>query len=305
VADSKTLKLLLVEDDLEDEELLCEALIEIEENRQWCNWRTSSIVHVEQLSDALDCLRRDWFDVILLNLSLSDSPALLDSFLETKTCANGAPIVVLADQDDENLANRLLREGAQDVVLKSELECGSLARSLRYAVERQRRTAALRSSPFMDDLTGTLTRQGFLTIADYYSRLSRHTQKTLLMASIEISGIPISTQEHREARDLILMEAAEILRGVFEAPALLGRLETCRFGLIAVGLTETTLQAMLNRAAADIEDAGMSLGRPPATVRYSVTELDPASPNEELLGEDGAEFAARTRRPMKTVMLAD
>ena len=52
-------KLLVVEDDLEDEQLLCEALIEIEENRQWCNWRSASIVQVDQLADALDCLRRE------------------------------------------------------------------------------------------------------------------------------------------------------------------------------------------------------------------------------------------------------
>src|ERR1700686_2289112 len=128
---------------MEDEQLLSEALSEIEENRQWCNWRTSSIVHVEQLADALDCLRRDWFDVVLLNLSLPDSPALLDSFLEANAYSRGAPIVVLADQEDENLANRLLREGAQDVVLKSELECAPLARSIRYAIERQRRMGAL------------------------------------------------------------------------------------------------------------------------------------------------------------------
>ncbi len=305
MTDPKTLKLLLVEDDLQDEQLLSEALIEIEENRQWCNWRTSNIVHVEQLADALDCLSRDWFDVVLLNLSLPDSPALLDSFLEASAHARGAPIVVLADQEDEHLANRLLREGAQDVVLKSELECSSLAHSLRYAVERQRRTTHLRSLPFVDELTGTLTRQGFLTIAHHYVQLSRHDRKTLLMASVDIAGVPKKTQDDREARELLLIRAAEALRGVFEAPALLGRVNTCRFGLITVGLSGTTVAALLNRVAAGIEDAAASAGRPPATVRYSVAELDSNTSPEELLGEDSDEFAARTHRPVKTVMLAD
>ena len=145
MAESKTLKLLVIEDDLEDEALLCEALIEIEEHRQWCNWRTASIVQVEQLSDALDCLRQDSFDAVLLNLSLPDSPVLLDSFLEVTTCAPGTPIVVLADEEDENLANRLLREGAQDIVLKSELECAPLARSLRYALSVNAEPARFRS----------------------------------------------------------------------------------------------------------------------------------------------------------------
>ncbi len=132
----KTLKLLLVEDDLEDEHLLSEALLEIEENRQWCNWRTSSVVPVDRLADALDCLHRDSFHAVLLNLSLPDSPTLLDSFLEVSACAGSAPILVLADEPDENLANRLLREGAQDILVKAEIECPSLARAVRHAIER-------------------------------------------------------------------------------------------------------------------------------------------------------------------------
>ena len=305
MTDSKNLKLLLVEDDLEDEQLLCEALIEIEENRQWCNWRTSSIVHVEQLADAVDCLRREWFDAVLLNLSLPDSPALLDSFLEANAQARGIPIVVLADEDDENLANRLLREGAQDIVLKSELECVTLARSLRYAIERQRRTSTLRSAPLVDDLTGTLTRQGFLTIALHYAQLSRHSRKALVMATIDIVNIPDATPDHREARDLLLIQAAEALRSTFEAPSLLGRVDRYRFELITVGLTPTTVQALLNRVAAKIEDASSGGGRPSATVRYSVAELDSDTNPEERLLEDGHEFAASTHRRMKTVMLAD
>ena len=139
VPDAKILKLLIVEDCLEDEELLCEALLEIEENRLWCNWRASSIAPVDRLSDAIHCLARERFDAILLNLSLPDSPALLDSFLEVSACAGETPILVLADEGDDYLANRLLRDGAQDVLVKSEIECLPLARAIRFAIERQRR----------------------------------------------------------------------------------------------------------------------------------------------------------------------
>jgi DNA-binding response OmpR family regulator len=143
VPDPRILKILLVEDDLEDEQLLGQAFIEIQENRQWCNWRSASVVQVGQLADAIDCLRevclsQDTFDIVLLNLSLPDSPTLVDSFVSIHANAHGVPIVVLADEADENLAHRLLREGAQDVLVKPELECAPLARSIRYAVERQR-----------------------------------------------------------------------------------------------------------------------------------------------------------------------
>jgi two-component system cell cycle response regulator len=178
---SKTLKLLVVEDDLEDEQLLCQALIEIEENRQWWHWSAAAVVQVDQLTDALDCLRRERFDAVLLNLSLPDSPSLLDTFLEVTACAPEAPIIVLADEPDENLANRLLREGAQDVLLKSDLDCAPLARSIRYSIERQRRIAPLQISSSAGDLAGTSTQPVVPEVSEDYE---------LLLASLEISDLP-------------------------------------------------------------------------------------------------------------------
>jgi PleD family two-component response regulator len=304
VNESKSLKLLVVEDDLEDEELLCQALIEIEENRQWCNWRTASIVHVQQLSDALDCLRREWFDAILLNLSLPDSPALLDSFLEVNSSARGTPIVVLADQDDENLANRLLREGAQDVFLKPELECAPLARSIRYAIERQRTSKALRCSPFFDDLTGTLTRQGFLTIAQHYRRLAPHGDANLILAIIQFEDFQARTAEDRDLRELLLIRAGEVLRAMIPEPAVIGRLERWRFGLMTAGITGDRVVELLNQVVAQLEDAARNGPRQIATICFSSFELQPEDNIEELLDNYGPE-----RLPLpagsETVMLAD
>jgi two-component system cell cycle response regulator len=288
VADSRALKLLLVEDDLEDEQLVCEALIEIEEQRQWCNWRSSSVVQVDRLADALDCLRRQAFDVILLNLSLPDSPILLDSFLETNAQSNGAPIVVLGDEEDENLANWLLREGAQDVLLKRELECAPLARSLRYAIERQRKIETLRASPFLDELTGTLTEQAFFTMARHSAQLSRQSRSVLLAGSVDIGEIPEETQHDREVRELILIRAAEALRQTFQAPALVGRLGQRCFGLVLAGMTELAAENLLHRAAVEIE----------AAVSVSFQELDLDTDIEQ-------QFTAGTRQRAKAAILAD
>jgi len=283
VADSKAIKLLLVEDDLEDEQLVCEALIEIEEQWQWCNWRSSSIVQVERLADALDCLRQQTFDIILLNLSLPDSPILLDSFLETNGAARGAPIVVLADEEDDNLANWLLREGAQDVLLKSELECAPLARSLRYAIERQRKIETLRAAPFLDELTGALTSRAFFTIARHSVQLSRQSRSVLLAGSIEILELSEKTQDGREVRELVFIRAAEVLRQTFEAPAIVGRLAPSCFGLIVTGMNGLTGENLLHRAAIEIEQAAHSQGQPHATVRFSVQEVDLDTGIEEQL----------------------
>jgi PleD family two-component response regulator len=302
---SKPIKLLLVEDDLAGEQFLPEALIEIEENRQWCNWRTTSVVHVEQLQEALDCLRNDCFDVVLLNLSLPDSPMLLNTFHQVNDQAHAAPVIVLADEDDANLANLLLREGAQDVLLKSDMDGAMLARSLRYAIERQHRITMLGLSPFEDVLTGALTRACFLHLGAHYVALSRLTHVPLLLASIEISEMPGETAEGHEARDLLLLRAAEVLSSAFETPSLVARVGQSRFGLLTAGLTETTLEALLNRAALDIENVARERERPSGTVRFSVAPIRQDASLEKMLGHDGSEFAESAHTRAKTAMLAD
>ena len=255
MADSKNLQFLLVEDDLEDEHLLSEAFLEIEEQRLWWNGLATSIVQVACLADALDCLRQQPFDAILLNLSLPDSPALLDSFIEVKAAAGAAPIVVLADEADENLAHLLLREGAQDILVKSEIDCGPLARCIRYAFERQRR---YRPS-FTDALTGTLTPDAFETISSYYQRLDT----PLLSASLELSGLG------RETRDLVLIQAAEILRATFDSAALISR-TGAGFRLLTAGLTAAAVETLLHVAAREIESTAHH--RP----SFSLTVPEPA-----------------------------
>ena len=305
MTDSKTLKLLLVEDDLQDEHLISEALIEIEETRLWSNWRNSSIVQVEQLTDALDCLGQEAFDAILLNLSLPDSPALLDTFVEVYAAANGAPIVVLADEDDTNLANRLLREGAQDVLLKSELECVPMARSVRYAIERQRRAQTQGSSAFSDPLTGALTRQAFLTIAERAAQLASSKSTILLLGFLEISPLAHNNLNEREACDILLIRAVDSLRARFQPPSMIGRIGRGCFAIVTAGLTETILEAMLNRAALEIEAAAPEMDGQAPGVPFSVAELEPDCNLEELLADNAAAFAENTHRRAKTAMLAD
>jgi CheY-like chemotaxis protein len=283
VPDPRILKILLVEDDLEDEQLLSEAFVEIEENRQWCNWRTASVVQVGQLAGAVDCLgqgcsNNDAFDIVLLNLSLPDSPTLLYSFLDTHAKARGTPIVVLADQADENLAHRLLREGAQDVLVKPELECAPLARSIRYAVERHRRARGLQASAFIDNLTGVLSSDALLHVAAGYSKLPLR----LLAASVEVLC------DDRDSREPRLILAAETLRDAFEPPSFLGRWDRSRFCAITAGLAETTVEAMLDRAAAKIG----------GDVRFLLAPLHAGDNLEDLL-------AAELHPREKTAILAD
>ncbi|MBD2448298.1 response regulator [Nostoc sp. FACHB-152] len=134
----KLIKVLLVEDNPGDVFLLQELLKEV-------NTTKVELRPVERLSEALNLLAHDSFDVMLLDLSLPDSQGI-STFLSANRQAKATPIIVLTGLDDETLALRAMQEGAQDYLVKGQVTGDLLVRSMRYAIERQRIEDALRQS---------------------------------------------------------------------------------------------------------------------------------------------------------------
>jgi two-component system, cell cycle sensor histidine kinase and response regulator CckA len=135
-SETRPLRVLLVEDSPTDRLLLQEML------------KTSKsvlfqVTHVEYLSEALQQLAAERFDVVLLDLSLPDSLGL-ETFTVLHAQALAVPVVVLTGLNDETLAVEAVREGAQDYLVKGQLEGHLLVRAIRYAIERKRAEEALR-----------------------------------------------------------------------------------------------------------------------------------------------------------------
>jgi two-component system cell cycle sensor histidine kinase/response regulator CckA len=91
----------------------------------------------DQLSAGLKRLAQGGIDLVLLDLSLPDSQGL-DTFIRTHEAAPDVPIVLLTGLDDASLGFTALREGAQDYIVKWQLNSDMLVRLTRYAVERHR-----------------------------------------------------------------------------------------------------------------------------------------------------------------------
>jgi serine phosphatase RsbU (regulator of sigma subunit) len=132
----RSVKILLVEDDPDDVWILRSLL-----GDRWDG--PLELIHVELLSSALEACRRDAFDVLLLDLSLPDSQGL-ETFLQLSAQAGEIPIVVLTGLDDEQTAIKAVQAGAQDYLIKGQLDDNLLLRALRYAIERSRRDHAER-----------------------------------------------------------------------------------------------------------------------------------------------------------------
>jgi diguanylate cyclase (GGDEF)-like protein/PAS domain S-box-containing protein len=104
-----------------------------------------SVTHVQRLALALARLREGGTDVVLLDLNLPDSLGL-SGFEEIHRAAPSAPVIVLTNVQSEAIAARAVRMGAQDYLVKREVNEILLRRAIRYAVERKRAEEALRAS---------------------------------------------------------------------------------------------------------------------------------------------------------------
>jgi len=127
--------LLLIEDNPGDARLLREMLGEQTSHQ-------TELTHVERMGVAEKHLAEHAVDIILLDLGLPDAQGL-GAVRRAHTLAPRVPLVVLTGLDDESLAAQALQEGAQDYLIKGQIETRGLLRALRYAVERKAMEEAL------------------------------------------------------------------------------------------------------------------------------------------------------------------
>jgi sigma-B regulation protein RsbU (phosphoserine phosphatase) len=95
------------------------------------------IVRVNQLANALDQLGSHSFDLILLELSLSDSQGL-NTFSQVRAVTPHTPVIVMADTGEEELASRTIWMGAQDYLIASQITGAVLTSTIHKTIDRHR-----------------------------------------------------------------------------------------------------------------------------------------------------------------------
>jgi len=244
-------------------------------------------------------------DVLLLDLNLYTSvreairaprgmPAggvapRAEIFRRAKSAAPHVPVVLLAEPQDIPLAEFLVREGAQDFMVKSQVDCVPLAHALRNAMERHRYLESARATAMTDPLTGLLNRAVFLALAERDRKLALGTHRRILLAVGEASGVanentagdPLSKDQ---GADLALVKIAEQLLAVSGPTDLVARIGGRRFG-IAVHETE---QQSWEEAWDRLKTASTGM---PLTIGAAVFDPNLPATLEDLLEEAERELA--------------
>jgi len=133
-ASIRKLKVLLIEDNPGDARLIREYLSD-EAGAAF------SVEHAPLLAAGLARLAQGGVDLVLLDLSLPDSP-MPKTFKLVHDAAPEVPIIVMSGLDDEDFAIQTVKEGAQDYLVKNQVETRLLVHAMRYAIERKRVTDA-------------------------------------------------------------------------------------------------------------------------------------------------------------------
>jgi PAS domain S-box-containing protein len=101
------------------------------------------ITHVTNMAEAIRHMAVGRYDLVMLDLTLPDSSGL-QTFEKAHSVADRVPIIIMTALDDEDLALRAVRGGAQDYLVKGTLTTDLVVRSMRYAIERKRSEDAVR-----------------------------------------------------------------------------------------------------------------------------------------------------------------
>lgn len=132
------IEILFFEDNLGDANLIEEMLEEFADFPY-------ELTNVETLKEGLELLRKHQFNVILSDLRLPDSDGI-DTFLDIHAVNSRIPIIILTGIHDEKTGIDSVKKGAQDYLVKGQVDGRLLNRSIRYSIERKRAEEELQKS---------------------------------------------------------------------------------------------------------------------------------------------------------------
>jgi diguanylate cyclase (GGDEF)-like protein len=254
------LRVLLVESEPEDILFLQDVLTEIGDGGYWSQWLHIETLHAANWTDASAILIKEPVDIILLDLDLADGRGM-ETFRWSQTVAQHIPVVVLTTPSEEIPGVRLLRDGAQDILLKKQVDCAPLASAMRNAIERHRLLTSIRATTMHDSLTGLLNRSGFVAFADRDRKLAERLQRRLLIMVAEPPHLSEMLKAYGDQRrDLALIEAADHLRSLASPTDVVARIGDTRFGLSVLETGVESVEAAWARVHSDASEHRILVG---------------------------------------------
>jgi len=144
--------------------------------------------------------------------------------------------------------------GAQDYLIKGQVNGHLLARSLRYALERHRTQEILRSLALMDDLTGLYNRRGFMALAEQQLKLAGRGHREFLLISVDLDGMKrINDIFGHQEGDRSLRETAGVLEQTCRQSDIIARLGGDEFAVLMIDAAAESTETIVGRLQENLD----------------------------------------------------
>jgi diguanylate cyclase (GGDEF)-like protein len=255
--------------------------------------------NADRLSAAMTCLLDGAVDCVLLDLSLPDAEGL-EALAQVRTVALDVPIIVLTGRSDEVLAVQAVHEGAQDYLIKGQVDARLLSRSINYAIERKRAEVELAHQAMHDALTGLPNRALLYDrLGQALNRVGRHSAAVaVLFGDLDRFKLVNDSLGHG-AGDTLLVAVAERLSNVLRSGDTAARFGGDEFVLLCEDVSgERQAITIAERIAAELDEPFIIEGDE-VFVRTSVgiaLATEPGARPEALIRDaDAAMYRAKER----------
>jgi phosphoserine phosphatase RsbU/P len=285
-------QILLIEDNPGDADLIRLRLVEANSDIE--------VRSVDRLSAGLASIEEKRPSLVLLDLNLPDSNGA-ETFRRVLNKAPGVPIVVLSGNENEDLAAKALHQGVQDYLVKGGFDGKDLARSMRYAMERQ----ALMLSLDVARQRQIEFKNEFLSHVSHELRTPLtciHQFVTILLDGL-VGNLAAEQREHLET----VLRSANQLRGMIADLLEATRAESGKLEIEprCIAISEVVHHAVASlRETARQKGVGLELG---VDTRTSLVYADPGRVSQVLsnLIENAIKFTPRDGAVIVNVTLSE
>ncbi len=228
----KSINILLIEDNPGDARLVEVMLTQPEES--------SFQLHIaDSLSVAFEKINNYDFQVVLLDMNLPDGEGI-ENIDALRIAAPNLPIVVLSGRRDELFALEAVKAGAQDYLVKGQIDEWQLSRALNYAIERKQLQNNIVYMAHHDQLTGLANRSMFLTRLEHAMHNAARRDEYLAVLYLDIDHFkPINDALGHGVGDCLLVEVAKRLESFVREIDTVARLGGDEFAIVLEGINST------------------------------------------------------------------
>ena len=275
---------LLIEDDPGDALLIKEML-----EQQGCKARLAT---AERLSEGLTFMQHNNCDVVLLDLNLPDSSGL-STMTRLMDTAPNTPIIVLTGLSDESFGIEAVKSGAQDYLIKGDIDGRTLNRSMYHSVERKKLEIALKQAKDtfelqarIDFLTGIYNRLMFSELLEAELQRACRYSSDLSLIMFDLDHFKkINDAYGHNMGDHVLKEVAQLVSDNIRAHDIFSRWGGEEFMVLIPKDNQNQAVVLANklRCLCEAYDFGNGLH---VTASFGVTQFRP--------DDDAESFTARS-----------